>query len=162
MTGLTPSLKYLAPLSMNISEVTAHSVALMWSQSSGNQEGLNGFLVRLYQRNESAIHQFPIFNCTTTIEEANACRLGNLQPSTNYSATVTAIRRLPRDDEVILGDESVPINFTTSKLTYLKKTFNWNLVLFKLLVLSRIQISASFKRYFIIMMVTSNPSYLDG
>ena len=100
---------------MNISEITAHSVALSWGQSRGSQDGVAGFLVRLYKMNEEGIRNTSISNCTTTIDGGNSCRLENLQPSTNYSVTVASFKRCPRSDKLILGDESNAIDFTTGK-----------------------------------------------
>ncbi|VDK38045.1 unnamed protein product [Taenia asiatica] len=110
------------PLQINMSEVSARSVVLSWSQPSGRQDGLSGFLVRVYKRSEDErrAHGDPITNCTTALVDmadyVNTCRLDNLQPSTNYSITVTTFKRYSKD-KIIFGDESEAIDFTTGRST---------------------------------------------
>ncbi|KAL5110442.1 Receptor-type tyrosine-protein phosphatase delta [Taenia crassiceps] len=108
------------PLQINVSEVSAHSIVLKWSQPSGRQDGLKGFLVRVYERLEDGqrAHEDPISNCTTAVvdmvDDENVCRLINLQPSTNYSVTVTAFKGHLQDN-IIFGDESEAFIFTTGQ-----------------------------------------------
>lgn len=111
---------FLVPLQINISEISARSVVLRWSQPGGRQDGLSGFLVQAYERSEDGrrAHGGPISNCTTTVvdrvDDGNTCRLENLQPSTNYSITVTTFKR-HSEDKIIFGDESEAIDFTTGR-----------------------------------------------
>uniref|UniRef100_A0A915ETC3 Protein-tyrosine-phosphatase n=1 Tax=Echinococcus canadensis TaxID=519352 RepID=A0A915ETC3_9CEST len=106
------------PLQINMSEVAARSVVLKWSQPSGRQDGLSGFLVRVYERSQDGrrSHGHSVSNCTTTVvdvvDDVNTCRVDDLQPSTNYSITATTFKRHPRDG-IIYGDESEAIDFTT-------------------------------------------------
>ncbi|VDM30971.1 unnamed protein product, partial [Hydatigera taeniaeformis] len=110
------------PVEINMSEVSARSVTLKWGQPGGRQDGLSGFLVRIYERSEGGqrVHDGPIANCTTNfangVGDANTCCLDNLKPSTNYSITVTTFKKYSRD-KFIFGDESEPIDFTTGRST---------------------------------------------
>ncbi|VDO10423.1 unnamed protein product [Rodentolepis nana] len=96
--------------------VTTESAEFRWNRSSGRQDGLDGYLVRIYETSPSGElnHKVPIANCSIpAINHIHSCNLGNLKPSTNYSATIAAFKILSNDTKTF-GDESAKIYFTTN------------------------------------------------
>ncbi|KAM7537464.1 hypothetical protein Aperf_G00000064568 [Anoplocephala perfoliata] len=117
------------PLHFQIVEVTSQSVKCKWNPVSGQEDGLEGYLVRIYEKSEDGtrLHETPIADCMVPKHvETNAfyfCRIDKLQPGTNYSATVMAYK-LSSDYRLVFGEESEDVFFKTSKCLPLAISFN--------------------------------------
>nr|CUU98808.1 hypothetical transcript [Hymenolepis microstoma] len=104
-----------APQCFQAMIITSQSAEFRWNRSSGRQDGIDGYLVRIYETSTGGElnHKLPISNCSIpAINDIYSCNLGNLKPSTNYSATVAAFK-FSSNIAKTFGDESEEIFFTT-------------------------------------------------
>lgn len=105
------------PKNLEILHATSSSAEFKWKRSDGPQEQLSGFLLRVYELSEDGrrLREEVASNCSVSlINDENTCKLDDLKPSTNYSATITAFKFPPKGSRM-LGDESQEIRFRTGE-----------------------------------------------
>lgn len=109
--------RFLVPQNFQVLKITSQSAEFKWNRSSGRQDGLNGYLMRIYETSEDdqSVHEVPISNYSiSAVNGLKTFKVDNLEPSKNYFATIAAFR-VSSNDSKTFGDESEKMYFKTSK-----------------------------------------------
>ncbi len=80
-------------------------------------EGVSGFIARAYHGMEALEPARSEANCSSDLKVLE-CTIEGLEPSTSYSITVTAFRRLQDNLPTIYGDASIAVHIQTGKLQH--------------------------------------------
>uniref|UniRef100_A0A158QG19 Protein-tyrosine-phosphatase n=1 Tax=Hymenolepis diminuta TaxID=6216 RepID=A0A158QG19_HYMDI len=104
------------PQNFQVVKITSQSAEFKWNRSSGRQDGLNGYLMRIYETSGDgqSVRKVPISNYSiSAVNGLKTFKVDNLEPSKNYFATIAAFRASSIDSKTF-GDESEKMYFKTS------------------------------------------------
>ncbi len=91
---------------------------MKWNPLKDSMEGVSGFIARAYEGLEGPDPANNVANCASDLKVLE-CTIEGLEPSTNYTITVAAFKRLQDDLPTIYGDASIVVHAQTGKAQHI-------------------------------------------